>query len=284
MPSPSGNEGHDAFIERCMADSEARNDFPNADQRLAFCESQWDRSTRQRNEGSSVERKAVPFECKVDKKERIVEGYASTFDRDKVDDIIQPGAFQKTIRERPGEVKVLWQHMEALGKPIHMEEDSTGLFTRSRISKTTLGDDALTLMEDGVVDRMSIGFTIPDGKARFQEDGWTREISEVKLIEYSPVTFAANDAAVISGVKELCEHARKHGRDAFGYRADELRDAIKQLSALLEADEPCGESRNTRSGQEPPARTSDPRDQLLAEAQSLSQMATALAVDAIRQR
>lgn len=42
MPSPGPNETEDEFIQRCMADPEAREDFPDQDQRFAFCQSQWD--------------------------------------------------------------------------------------------------------------------------------------------------------------------------------------------------------------------------------------------------
>lgn len=279
-PSPASGESREDFISRCMADSESRADFPDEDQRFAFCQSQWDNTRSKRNSGAQMETKSVPFECKVDASERIVEGYASTWDKDQVDDIILPGAFAKTIRERGGKVKVLWQHMDALGTPIHMEEDSTGLFTRSRISKTTLGDDALTLMADGVVDSMSIGFSIPNGKAEFEEDGWTRRISEVKLFEYSPVTFAANEAAVIQGVKHLYEQARKRGRDAFGNHEQELRTAIKNIEALLDGREP---PEGTSDHRQPPHRPAgDPNVELRSALQSLGHEATAFALSATR--
>jgi ATP-dependent protease ClpP protease subunit len=44
MPTPRKNEGQDAFITRCMGDREAMRSFPEAAQRRAFCQSQWDRS------------------------------------------------------------------------------------------------------------------------------------------------------------------------------------------------------------------------------------------------
>lgn len=37
MPSPRKNETEDAFVSRCMGDSESKTDFPDRDQRLAFC-------------------------------------------------------------------------------------------------------------------------------------------------------------------------------------------------------------------------------------------------------
>lgn len=44
MPSPAEGETQRSFIARCMSDREAVGDFPESDQRLAFCFSQWERS------------------------------------------------------------------------------------------------------------------------------------------------------------------------------------------------------------------------------------------------
>lgn len=41
MPKPRANESERDFITRCMLDDEARSDFPNSNQRLAFCYSQF---------------------------------------------------------------------------------------------------------------------------------------------------------------------------------------------------------------------------------------------------
>lgn len=42
MPDPMPSEGKREFIERCMQDSEAKEDFPEQEQRLAFCNSQYE--------------------------------------------------------------------------------------------------------------------------------------------------------------------------------------------------------------------------------------------------
>jgi len=97
-----------------------------------------------------MEIKSFPFEAKVDLDKNEFEGYASTFgNRDLVGDIVERGAFAKTIQERlpKGLVKVLWQHYEPMGLPKHMEEDSKGLYVVAKVSKTNENQDRLQLMK-----------------------------------------------------------------------------------------------------------------------------------------
>ena len=54
MPKPRKGEKRDKFISRCMGDSEAKTDFPDHDQRLAFCS-----STFENNMESNVMRKEL---------------------------------------------------------------------------------------------------------------------------------------------------------------------------------------------------------------------------------
>lgn len=42
MPSPRKGETKQAFVSRCMGDSEARRTFKDRKQRAAFCYSQWE--------------------------------------------------------------------------------------------------------------------------------------------------------------------------------------------------------------------------------------------------
>jgi len=145
--------------------------------------------------------KAVQFKAD-DIEGRTFSGYASTYDLDQGGDVIMPGAFTKTLAERAGRVKVLWQHGEPIGKPKSMREDERGLYVEAQISKTRLGDEALELMRDGVIDSMSIGYSVPQGKSRYDDKG-SRIIEELTLYEFSAVTFPMNEAAIITGIKSL---------------------------------------------------------------------------------
>jgi HK97 family phage prohead protease len=152
--------------------------------------------------------KALNIEIKANSSKREVEAYASTFgNKDLVGDIVVKGAFSKTISEKfasgaKNDIKVLWQHMPSMpiGLPIHMEEDSKGLYTVSKLSNTRAADEALSLVQDKVVDKMSIGYDVI--KDEYSTEG-ARLLKELKLYEYSLVTFPANEQADILGSKSL---------------------------------------------------------------------------------
>lgn len=192
-----------------------------------------------------MEYKALEFKADdVNESSRTFAGYASTWDEDLGGDIISKGAFTKTINERADRVKVLWQHSEPIGKSMAMRTDSKGLFVEGKISKTRLGDEAIELMRDGVIDQMSIGFSIPNGKFDYDEKG-RRNIHEVKLFEYSLVTFPMNEKAIITSVKSVSEAIRSGNYGANEIK--ELSEALAELNALLKSEPPKG----TQIGQQP---------------------------------
>lgn len=205
-----------------------------------------------------MEIKSFPFEAKVDLDKNEFEGYASTFgNRDLVGDIVEKGAFAKTIQERlpKGLVKVLWQHYDPMGVPKHMEEDSKGLYVVAKVSKTRENEDRLQLMKDGVVDRLSIGYDVVKREVDDSAKDRTVRLKELKLYEFSPVTFPANEEAVITGVKEmegLLKRVPQLAQHIKGYdlaAARQIEDAIEALKALLDALEP---GKPTPQDREPP--------------------------------
>lgn len=180
-------------------------------------------------------------ETAIDMSARTIEGYAATWDLDQVDDIIMPGAFKKTIDEGflSKRIKMMWEHADPLGMPIEMAEDSKGLYVKGRVSRTRDGDDRLELMRDRVVSQMSIGFMIPKNKSGFDESTGVRVISEIKLFEFSPVTFPANEAAHILAVKSLQEQfliAKSKGINPKDSK--ELSRLFGELKALVDVTEP----------------------------------------------
>ena len=176
-----------------------------------------------------MERKFMKFELKeVNEEEGIFEGYASTFTDipDAYGDVVDKGAFKKTIKENRNRIKILWNHdvFEPIGKPIELSEDETGLFVKGKL---TLGvqraKEVLALMKDGVINEMSIGYQTITEKL---VDG-VRHLKEVKLFDVSPVTFAANPTAQVLDVKNIERSIRNSDMQP-------IEDAVKSLQALLE--------------------------------------------------
>jgi HK97 family phage prohead protease len=142
---------------------------------------------------------------------------------DSYGDLVQRGAFSRWLPFFQEKGKILWQHdtSEPIGKPQEAREDDQGLFTRARVSDTQAGRDALTLVRDGVIDSVSIGYEalkyemLTEARAReILGDGydaaykalpwWSvgfRLLTEIKLYEVSLVSFPANEQAEILGVK-----------------------------------------------------------------------------------
>lgn len=120
--------------------------------------------------------------------------------------IIDKGAFTKTLQEQTRGVKILWQHNpdEPIGVPTDMFESDRGLVLQAQISTTTRGQDAITLLRDGVIDGLSIGFDAIKQEFIELEDGSTiRHIKEIRLWEISVVTWGADPNARITEVNSM---------------------------------------------------------------------------------
>lgn len=184
-----------------------------------------------------MEYKALQFKAdNVDSDERIISGYASTYDLDQGGDIIVKGAFTNTLSSGRS-VKVLWQHKQdaPVGKPRLMREDDQGLYVEAYIAKTARGDEALALAKDGIIDTFSIGYSV--NESEYKDDG-VRLIKELTLYEFSLVTFPMNEKAIITGVKSAdVRNLELILREAGYSRSQAKAIAGAGLSRLREVDE-----------------------------------------------
>ena len=156
------------------------------------------------------ERLVVPFKMKAladgDGGPMSFEGYGSVFNVvDSYADVVAPGAFRRTLQEAKKSVmpSMLWQHDpdDPLGVWDSMTEDDTGLMVRGRISDTQCGRDAYTLLKDGALNGLSIGFSLYPNGWKIDEKTGIRTLTAIKLWEVSLVTFPANEAARVTTVK-----------------------------------------------------------------------------------
>ncbi len=132
-------------------------------------------------------------------------GYASTFkNTDLVNDIIEPGAFSKSLSAKGGKkIKILWQHNtdQPIGKVTKVFEDDKGLFIKAALPKEhTLANDAAVLVKNGIIDSLSIGFSVND--ADHLKNG-KRILKDIKVHEISLVTHPANPKAQVTSFKRV---------------------------------------------------------------------------------
>jgi HK97 family phage prohead protease len=121
-------------------------------------------------------------------------------------EVFRHGAFAKTIRERGDRIKLIVNHDKFGSLPIGVStgftETRQGLDGEFRVSETTAGNDALTLVRDGAADSFSVGFipVIPGPSDPVPRSGIV-ERTEAKLLEVSVVAFPAYEDARIAGVR-----------------------------------------------------------------------------------
>jgi len=162
-----------------------------------------------------IEYKTFSYEIKTihedeDNKEGKIEGYASTFGNiDLGLDIVVKGAFSKTIKESKGKFPILADHnpSKQIGWNEKASEDDTGLLVKGAIDlNVQAGVERFSLakkaLKIGAPMGLSIGyFTI---KAEPDSDNpRIRLLRELKLFEYSLVTFPMNTEALITAAKNI---------------------------------------------------------------------------------
>jgi HK97 family phage prohead protease len=124
---------------------------------------------------------------------------------------IAPGAFRRSLNSGR-EVRLFINH--DMGQPLattrngsmRLYEDERGLKVEATLPDTTAARDLATLIDAGVVHSMSFGFSIPTGGDAWSEDGSSRELREIMLVETSIVTgFPAYPATAGTQVRAIDE-------------------------------------------------------------------------------
>lgn len=160
-----------------------------------------------------MEIKACKVEFKATGDAGTYEGHFSVFGNvDDGSDVMVPGAFLKTIKERGHRVKIFYAHdwQKLIGPtPDVLTEDEIGLFAKGRLTLDSFwGKEAWALMKDGALNEASIGYEAI--KVDYQPGDNAvpgvittpvRVLKEVKLYEISPVPIGMNNLAEIRAIK-----------------------------------------------------------------------------------
>jgi len=152
-----------------------------------------------------TERRAVEVRFSTDD-EGEFEGYAARFgEADTYGDVINPGAFAKTLEEHRAAGSrpvMLWSHDPAavIGVWESLQEDDTGLKAHGRlVLATEKGREAHALLKAGALNGLSIGF-----RARgFKRTRTGRNLSDVELGEISLVALPAAPRARVEAVRSF---------------------------------------------------------------------------------
>lgn len=155
-------------------------------------------------------------------------GYASVFGiTDSQGEEVASGAFDLSLKSWAalGKMpKLLWQHdcRQPIGLWREIREDNHGLFVKGQLLlELAQGREAYSLLKNGIVDGLSIGFATV--RARRNANSQVRILEEVNLHEVSLVTFAANPKAKVEQVKR-----EEPEIDALVDRLDQLGELLKK--------------------------------------------------------
>jgi HK97 family phage prohead protease len=176
-----------------------------------------------------LQHKSFEFtDISVDTDSRTISGYASVFNViDSDGDLIKSGSFAKTLSENRARIVHLYQHnpVQLLGRPTTLIEDEKGLYFETTIADTALGNEVLELYRNGTIKEHSIGFQTVKSASK----GTYNEISEVKLFEFSSVTWGANSHAQFTS-DHIIENTDKIIKML---KSDITPDTIDQLNIFL---------------------------------------------------
>ena len=189
-----------------------------------------------------LETKTFPFEIEEKALDEIgtIEGYAAVFGKaDKMGEIIEKGAFTKTLQEKKS-FPMLWYHdpRDPIGIVNDVKVDSRGLRIKGQLNlDVTSAREKYSLMKQKAIRGLSFGY-------RTIKEHWglrAKSLLEVNLFEFSPVTFQMHPDALITSVKSL-DGVIKFLED-FEF-TEEIKDSkgfdivVKSLTNILKGVEP----------------------------------------------
>jgi len=136
------------------------------------------------------------------------EGYASTNTLDRDNEIIEPKAFKKSLKQFINTGVILGGHWTTsyegksmvIGKPLDAKIDDKGLFIKCAYAPGELGEQYKQLIKGGFLTGFSVGFIARKWEDTQDENGnrGPRIFTEVELLEVSVVAIPCNREAIIS--------------------------------------------------------------------------------------
>jgi HK97 family phage prohead protease len=158
-----------------------------------------------------------------------VAAYFATFDDiDKHGRKMDENAFRRSIKNNSTKWFHLFNHNTSaiIGKVLEAGTDDKGAFFVSKLLPTSLGQDVLTMYEEGILNEHSFGFEIVHS---IQMNSYEL-VKEARVHEVSSVTFAANPAATTISVNSIMDWMEQHDKSS------EALEKINYLTSQLNPD------------------------------------------------
>lgn len=164
-------------------------------------------------------------------------GYASTFGNiDLGGDIVEPGAFKKTLNESKGKIPILDHHdpERHIGWNLSAAEDEHGLLVTGKLDlNVQIARERYSLMkmaqEVGGETGLSIGYQTIKSEPD-KSNPYVRRLKEIRLLEYSVVVFPMNPSAGIETVKQEPIHS---GEPDHSNQLEPLMHSLQQLITII---------------------------------------------------
>jgi HK97 family phage prohead protease len=224
-------------------------------------------------EQKEVKRLYAPLEIKSLNEDGHFEGLCSTYgNTDLGGDIMEPGAFSKTIAEHGARLPLLAEHREAIGMS-DLQDRPEGLYSSNslNLAKSIARDayaDLKFYSERGIKMGMSIGYQVINA-AQDKANDMIRHLTEVRIWENSITLFPMNQLARVTAVKSAEDDISrllieiKEGRMFSDANMRQMRDMLashekligdhtglmEKFQALLEAGKPkAGAAKQDHAG------------------------------------
>lgn len=178
----------------------------------------------------------------TDAKQGIVTGYFAMFNNKDLDgDIIERGAFSKTVSERGPNGKQLIKYLldhkkdQVVAKITELYEDEKGLRYTAKIGSHTAGQDFQKMIESELLNQHSFGFSVPKDKQYFDQARKANIIKEFIMYEGSAIQFlGANPETTFINLKSFEDALDQLEKlDKFIRTSDATDETLKSLELKL---------------------------------------------------
>jgi HK97 family phage prohead protease len=189
-------------------------------------------------------------QASINEDQGVIEGHASVFGNvDQGLDIVERGSFAKTLKENNGKVPILGNHVwtNQIGWGLEAKEDSKGLFVKGQfdIENNPEARKHFSLIKMGLKIGARPGFSFGYRTIKQEPDADNpriRRLKELKLLEWSPVTFPMNLEAGASAAKSDLQFLQSelefliNDLESRGYSHSQIIQALKRAADPQEKD------------------------------------------------